>query len=69
MFAINEFIRPYLHYIHFKVAEVIEYLHVQVSSISCRVVSSILALHIKMLTQQLLATGGLGWVEHHVLNC
>ena len=38
---------------HQPVAEVLEYLHVQVSSISCRVVGSILALLGKALTQEL----------------
>ena len=43
-------------------AVVLEYLLMQVSSISCNVVGSILALHAwKTLTHQLLATGGRGW--------
>ena len=44
------------------VAEVLAYLHVQISPISCNVVGSILHVLEKTLTQQLQATGGRGWV-------
>ena len=41
-------------------AEVLEFVHAQVSPISCRVVGSSLALPGKTQTQQLQATGGRG---------
>ena len=48
------------------VAVVLQYLLVQVSSISYNVVGSILVLYVwKTLTQQL--TGGWGWGGHHTL--
>ena len=45
------------------VAEVLAYLHVQISPISCNVVGSICMCLEKTLTQQLQATGGQGWRE------
>ena len=45
------------------VAEVLEFLHVQVSSISCKVVGWSLSLHCSNADTQLRATGGQEWED------